>query len=782
MHIFIKVLKIIAVNIFVRLRRLYMVKALFAKVQDYINEHRKDGIHINSYDTVISFMFSDGKLTKEEYDNLKNNSVFTASSYSISANNTDSNMYSDMGLSLGNIQNTFVNNTRQPYLNENTIANIEKRANRVLDLYNKMPFKVQDLAKSESKLDFLKQYYPEDKYTIEEGQTPFGSVRYDISDKDGNYAASVYADGNDYVSMVTDDITATYCYGKISANAYIDKNTCNIYLDGKGSINEVFESKQSNQIVTLRYHNNKIDYAKLTDLDADKTIEAYHYTKDTTEALKKAVIPKADYDKLNKILDDISPENIYIVLSDFNKETGIYLDDLCIDNDIVSNKFKKITESWMIDKDEAAEYYGTKMYKMLNESNDAYDLYRVIRRVKSNHIPKMLETFTKLKKENTKEDIEVPYRPDTIYVLDAIQEKYGEGSELVCEELLERISEHTSWNLNDKNNDIIIAQAETILKYKASSGAYINDIIKDFNSSDSNVKKVVDITRAINRGVPRENSKATEFNGKIDEDFSQGRTGDCWLLAGVISLCQKENGKKYLESLLDYSTPGHVTVNLKGVGVKYTISKKEIDEMKHLASGDGDVRAIEFAVDKYMKEYAYKNATKDAIVRPDINGNNETYLFELLIEGYNKNKEEIPEIPYRSQNDVLSDAYDQARFEDLLAQVELKLNKIISNINNPNVSTTTAFTPFIDWEKLVDLAIDVETGEKVTLYQQHAYAIQKCDGKDIYLINPWDSSKTIKMPLDKFKQVCFCMSQVEIPEVKEEGSYKYKGIKFPKYN
>ena len=100
------------------------------------------------------------------------------------------------------------------------------------------------------------------------------------------------------------------------------------------------------------------------------------------------------------------------------------------------------------------------------------------------------------------------------------------------------------------------------------------------------------------------NLSETGVNGKVDLDFKQGTVGDCWLLGSINALKGKKDGQEYLNSLLDYDKDtGNVTVNLKGVGKSYCVTKEEIESSNRLSRGDGDVRAIEIACDKYMREF-----------------------------------------------------------------------------------------------------------------------------------------------------------------------------------
>ena len=73
------------------------------------------------------------------------------------------------------------------------------------------------------------------------------------------------------------------------------------------------------------------------------------------------------------------------------------------------------------------------------------------------------------------------------------------------------------------------------------------------------------------------------------------------------------------------NSDGSVTVTLKGVNKIYTISKEELESNIQLSSGDGDVRALEIAVNKYFEE---ERGVRD---RLDINGNWMTTAYTILV-------------------------------------------------------------------------------------------------------------------------------------------------------
>ena len=122
----------------------------------------------------------------------------------------------------------------------------------------------------------------------------------------------------------------------------------------------------------------------------------------------------------------------------------------------------------------------------------------------------------------------------------------------------------------------------------------------------------------------RKNTSITKPNGKIDEDFKQGNTGDCWLLASIKAISSRPKGLRILNDSIKVNNDGSVTVTLKGVNKTYTISKEELESNIQLSRGDGDIRALEIAVNKYFEE---KRGLGDQL---DINGNRMFVAYYIL--------------------------------------------------------------------------------------------------------------------------------------------------------
>ena len=108
-------------------------------------------------------------------------------------------------------------------------------------------------------------------------------------------------------------------------------------------------------------------------------------------------------------------------------------------------------------------------------------------------------------------------------------------------------------------------------------------------------------------------------DGCIDT-FKQGNTGDCYLLAGIESLSNTEEGKQIIKESIKRPFWGGVSVTLKGVNKTYYFSAQELLEAKQLSKGDDDVLAIELAFKKYREEKFAELAEIDSISGKGISG------------------------------------------------------------------------------------------------------------------------------------------------------------------
>ena len=150
------------------------------------------------------------------------------------------------------------------------------------------------------------------------------------------------------------------------------------------------------------------------------------------------------------------------------------------------------------------------------------------------------------------------------------------------------------------------------------------------------------------------------INGKLDLDVKQGsKTPDCDLLALLLSMKEKPEGKKYLESLLTYDKDSNqLSVNLAGVNKSYTFTQEEISKYDSLSTGDGDIRAIELALAKHI--YDSDKSEKKTEFNPSkiLNGLFAHQSFNLL-------KGERPISKYETTDNLVDDFGNPNKFFQL---------------------------------------------------------------------------------------------------------------------
>lgn len=128
-----------------------------------------------------------------------------------------------------------------------------------------------------------------------------------------------------------------------------------------------------------------------------------------------------------------------------------------------------------------------------------------------------------------------------------------------------------------------------------------------------------ELNKLIQKGLlPVENDEpnAQGINGEIDEPVSQGATGDCWILTGILSLTATKEGKALIKSSMEIQRNGDVIVNFKGLGYSIRVTAEEIrkhdtDDIKNdaFSNGDNDMLVFELAVQKLFEQHPdLKNA------------------------------------------------------------------------------------------------------------------------------------------------------------------------------
>ena len=248
-----------------------------------------------------------------------------------------------------------------------------------------------------------------------------------------------------------------------------------------------------------------------------------------------------------------------------------------------------------------------------------------------------------------------------------------------------------------------------------------------------------------------ENSQDEELSVKYDSDKQIGDTeqesiGDCWLLAGVNALSYSTKGQEIIKESIKHNDDGSVTVNLAGVGKSYTYSAEEIvaheytDKSLSFSTGDIDMNILEMAISEYRKE----------------NFDNNQSSFFGLDRAHNKG--------CATTNDPASGGMlDEAVY--LLTGTDAKL------YFNPRIVDTGKYA-----DKMLDnfqskpddyAVVCTFKGENRSLgdvVTDHVYSIKSVDDDNVYVVNPWDSSKVITYPREDFINNLDSLSSTDLVE------------------
>ena len=204
-------------------------------------------------------------------------------------------------------------------------------------------------------------------------------------------------------------------------------------------------------------------------------------------------------------------------------------------------------------------------------------------------------------------------------------------------------------------------------------------------------------------------------NAKIDKSFYQGQIGDCWFLSSISAIQRSSKGQAILDNTIKDNKDGTYTVKFKGADKAYTVSALEILSADDFAEGDTDVRILELAAEKHYNILGIKN------------GGNPSSAFDLLL-GTNKKWQTLAQM--------------------LGSKPEPQ--EIKKQLKNNNIIMTCTIDPFSKLWGFIVKDVPKDAKYKDDIATAHAYAVYDIDDKNIYLKNPWDTSKTVAIPLDVF--------------------------------
>lgn len=520
----------------------------------------------------------------------------------------------------------------------------------------------------------------------------------------------------------------SYYDGRIIGEKFKLNDTVDVermYSNTTGEIEcEIFRNKNHPELPYSKRIDYSGEYKFIENNFAESTVKNLLVEELEEDLNSKFLLFKNIDDRLkHNILNRINTSNVFKVLDDYETQTGRnLLDDL----HKIKNPFSIKERNLLI--------------RHINKSIKNYD-NKNLKNVGIYVSNKLYKEYLNKNKNGILENIDLLNSKTITFFFEENNNKYK-----IYDGFLE--------NLEKKfGKDYALEIAHKLSKIALKSGfdkdglfLYTDDIKKDILSHPDDLRKLdVDFMRLGNRKIidsteSRFNSYKFAYylpNGKIDKPFSQGHIGECSIISEISALIEKTKGKKYLESLLSYNKKtGDITVNLAGVNKKYTFSPNYLKKLKSFTNGDGDIRAIEAAVDKYLKENAYENRDTKAY---DITiGNDGNTLFELLIGN--------------------STYYWYPSLDDLSI-----------DFNNPNKAFTIAINSN-PYDYTGGTKVFSDKKEYTKLFETHAYAVAMSDKDAIYFIDPNDKNNTgtkeeyIKVLKKDLYRINCSISTVKIPD------------------
>lgn len=214
---------------------------------------------------------------------------------------------------------------------------------------------------------------------------------------------------------------------------------------------------------------------------------------------------------------------------------------------------------------------------------------------------------------------------------------------------------------------------------------------------------------------------------------------DCWLLSGVNALACTSVGKKYIKKAIMSHNTGNTTVYFKGTKTTVTIPQMALGAAKqsqHYVNGDDDMLAIEVATEYFKKMLITNNEAMKNINPNVINGKHSSGNFKDPLAG-----------GYTSDIMFLITGRKATTFYSIKNGISQQIkDSIEKKQKNPDFYAMTC-----NFKKA-----------KNGLYIHHAYAIKSVDDNFVTLINPHDSAKEEKVPIQDFYENVASITLLEL--------------------
>ena len=287
-----------------------------------------------------------------------------------------------------------------------------------------------------------------------------------------------------------------------------------------------------------------------------------------------------------------------------------------------------------------------------------------------------------------------------------------------------------SINFSD-NQQVKTQQAKEIspiFNFKPNNEKYYNFTPKFYTVNFDSIKGrkyVIDYTKE-------------RVNNKKEIGNSKQVKNDCWLLAGIYALANTSIGKEYIKKSITHYNDNTI-IHFKGRNTTITVPQIALNaakQSKYYVKGDDNMLAIELATE-YYKKMLILNKESTVNTPNVVNGKHSTGNINNPLDGGFSS-----DIMY-----LITGKSAKTNFNNIKNNCSKEIKDIIHKMqNNPEKYAATC-----NFRK-----------QKNGLYVRHAYTIKNVDEKFITLINPHNSAKEEKIPINEFYKNINSLTYLEL--------------------
>lgn len=294
----------------------------------------------------------------------------------------------------------------------------------------------------------------------------------------------------------------------------------------------------------------------------------------------------------------------------------------------------------------------------------------------------------------------------------------------------------------------------------ASDNSAVNSTQDNNNTSqnnNSNVNNKLNLFNSSGLGNPVSASNDSKVNGEFDEDIVQGtNTGDCWLIAGLLSLSSTSEGRQIIKDSITENSDGSVKVTFKGIKRTYTISAAEIQQYDTdsnitdpYSNGDNDMLVFEIATDKLLKDISSGKIT----LEQDSNTYEGFYQSDGSING--GFQQQILYYTTGKTSDTYTVQYnDSSTNEEITNKLRqgLSASQVTQALQDAADNSPASINFMLYYEVKKGTCTDGTIFQNDLSSKGHAYAVKNIDknNETITFVNPWDTSKEYTMTWENF--------------------------------